>query len=78
MEFDKEKLVEVEISSNEFVENRVEERAPRRRKIDLLDVAIVPVTIGVFVSLGFLFASLFKITAIAETLAPLTNLLGNI
>ncbi len=78
MDFDKEKLDHVEITSNKLVENRVEERAPKRRKVDLLDVAIVPVTIGVFVSLGFLFANLFKISAIAETLAPFTNLLCNI
>lgn len=78
MQYDKEKLVDVEVSNNEFVENRVQEGKKSRHKIDLLDVAIVPVAIGVFVSLGFLFANLFKITSIAQALSPLTDLLTNI
>lgn len=62
MEFDETKKIDVEISENEFVENRV---APRKKfslkgkDVDLLDIAIIPVAIGVFISLGFLFASLF-------------------
>lgn len=62
MEFDETKKIEVEVSENEFVENRVAQKkrfSLKDKGIDLLDVAIIPIAIGVFVSLGFLFANLF-------------------
>ncbi len=54
--------IEAIVTENEFVENRVQEKKKRSLKdkgIDLLDIAIVPIAVGVFVSLGFLFAGLF-------------------
>lgn len=54
--------IEATITENQFVENRVEEKKKfslKDKGIDLIDLAIVPVAIGVFVSLGFLFAGLF-------------------
>ena len=54
--------IEAIVTENEFVENRVQEKKKRSLKdkgIDLLDIAIVPVAVGVFVSLGFFFAVLF-------------------
>ena len=54
--------IEAIVTENEFVENRVQEKKKRSLKdkgIDLLDIAIVPVAVGVFVSLGFFFAGLF-------------------
>lgn len=64
MEYDENKMLDVQVSKNDFVENRVEnKRAKKERSFDVLDIAIIPVMIGVFVSLGFLFANLFKATA---------------
>lgn len=77
MEFDENKKLEVEISTNEFVENRVTEK--RRRKshnFDWLDAAIVPVVIGVFVSLGFLFANIFKATAAVDAIKSVADALA--
>ena len=57
--------LEAIVTENQFVENRVEEKKKfsfkslKDKGIDFLDMAIVPVTVGVFVSLGFLFANLF-------------------
>lgn len=72
--------LEAIVTENQFVENRVQEKKRRSMKslkergIDILDLAMVPVTLGVFVSLGFLFAGLFGsagvegITSIIEKL----------
>lgn len=78
MEFDENKKLDVEISTNEFVENRVVEKRRRKRPIDLLDVAIVPVVLGVFVSLGFLFANIFRASAAVDAIKSVANLLTNI
>lgn len=79
MEFDEGKRLEVEISQNEFVENRVDKkRAKRKGALDALDVAIIPVAIGVFVSLGFLFANIFRATSIVETLSNIAGIISNI
>lgn len=79
MEFDESKRLEVEISQNEFVENRVDKkRAKRKGALDALDVAIIPVAIGVFVSLGFLFANIFRATSIVETLSNIAGIISNI
>ena len=61
MEYDETKKLEVEISQNQYVENQIDaKRKKRKGTLDALDVAIIPVAIGVFVSLGFLFAGIFK------------------
>ena len=79
MEFDENKKLDVEISENEFVENRVSEKRRRpKRTFDILDVAIVPVVIGVFVSLGFLFANIFKATSAIDAVSSLASLISNI
>lgn len=77
MEYDENKKLEVEISENQFVENRISAKRRRARKsgIDALDIAIIPVAIGVFVSLGFLFANLFRATTIVETLNAVADAL---
>lgn len=77
MEYDENKKLEVEISENQFVENRINAKRRRARKsgIDALDIAIIPVAIGVFVSLGFLFANLFRATTIVETLNAVADAL---
>ncbi len=62
MEFDQNKKIDVQVSQSDFVENQVERKKKfslKDKGIDLLDVAIVPVAVGVFVSLGFLFAGVF-------------------
>lgn len=71
MDFDETKKMEVEISENNFVENRIGEKKPRLKRrlmsesgLDVLDLVIIPIAIGVFVSLGFLFSNLLKITEI--------------
>ncbi len=71
MEFDETKKVEVEVSQNDFVENKVNEKrrsSLKQKGIDVLDLIIVPVAIGVFVSLGFLFANLFGSVPISTTI----------
>lgn len=74
MEYDETKKLEVEISQNQYVENQIDaKRKKRKGTLDALDVAIIPVAIGVFVSLGFLFAGIFKTTSIVQTLAGLSN-----
>lgn len=81
MDFDENKKLEVEVSQNDFVENRVETKRRRRGSrlgIDALDMAIVPVALGVFVSLGFLFANLFKATAAVDAVARIANALSSI
>lgn len=79
MEFDENKKLEVEISETDFVENRVnEKRSRKKRSFDFLDVAIVPVVIGVFVSLGFLFANIFKATSAIDAVSSLATFLTNI
>ena len=79
MEFDENKKLDVEISENEFVENRVnEKRARKKHAFDFLDLAIVPVVIGVFVSPGFLFANIFKATAIVDAVTSLQSFISNI
>ena len=53
MEYDETKKLEVEISQNQYVENQIDaKRKKRKGTLDALDVAIIPVAIGVFVSLG--------------------------
>ena len=84
MEFDENKKLDVEISENEFVENRVNEKrgsakgGRAKRAFDILDVAIVPVVIGVFVSLGFLFANIFKATSAIDAVSSLASLISNV
>ena len=74
MEYDETKKLEVEITKNDYVENKIESaRKKRKSTIDALDVAIIPVAIGAFVSLGFLFAGIFKATSIVQTLAGISN-----
>ena len=67
MELDRTKKIQVEVTENNIVESEVGVRSKRRkalpRALDALDIAIIPVTIGVFVSLGFLFAGLFRAAA---------------
>ena len=78
MEFDENKKLEVEISETEFVENRVNEKRSRgKRSFDFLDVAIVPVVLGVFVSLGFLFANIFKATSAIDAVSSLSAFFTN-
>ncbi len=77
MEYDESKKLEVEVSENEFVENRVVKKRKRMR-LDVLDIAIIPVAIGVFVSLGFLFANLFKATAAVDAMNSVASVLSAI
>lgn len=63
MDFDQTKKIEVEVSENVIAENEVHARpvhGVRKKRnfaalknVDILDVALVPVIVGVFVSLGF-------------------------
>lgn len=79
MEFDESKKLDVEISQNEFVENRVGKKHRFKNGVlDVLDVAIIPVAIGVFVSLGFLFANIFRATSIVETLSNISSIVSSI
>ena len=74
MEFDESKKLDVEISQNEFVENRVGKKHRFKKGVlDALDVAI-----GVFVSLGFLFANIFRATSIVETLSNISSIVSSI
>ena len=74
MEYDETKKLEVEISQNQYVENQIDaKRKKRKGTLDALDVAIIPVAIGVFVSLGFLFAGIFLANSIVQTLSGLSN-----
>lgn len=77
MEYDESKKLEVEVSENEFVENRVVKKR-KRMGFDVLDIAIIPVAIGVFVSLGFLFANLFKATAAVDAMNSVASVLSAI
>ena len=76
MEFDENKKLDVEISQNDFVENRISKKRKKKGVLDALDVAIIPVAIGVFVSLGFLFANIFRATSIVETLSGISNVVS--
>ena len=72
MEFDENNKLEVTVSENEFVETKVENKKKRKPLgLDALDFAIIPVAVGVFVSLGFLFANLFRATTIVETISQM-------
>ncbi len=73
MEYDESKKLDVEISENNFVENRVVKKRAKKLGLDALDVAIIPVAIGVFVSLGFLFANLFKATSVFGALSAMIS-----
>ncbi len=74
MEFDETKKLEVEVSQNQFVETRTRKRRnPFKGALDALDIAIIPVAIGIFVSLGFLFANIFKATNVVETLSNISG-----
>ncbi len=74
MEFDETKKLDVEITKNDFVENRIgKKKRLKTGAFDALDIAIVPVAIGVFVSLGFLFANIFRATSIVETLSNISS-----
>ncbi len=76
MDFDETKRLEVEVSQNDFVENRARKKRPRLKgALDALDIAIIPVAIGVFVSLGFLFAGIFRATTIVQTLSNIASVL---
>lgn len=79
MEFDESKKLDVEISKNNFVDNRTDKkRRLKKGVLDALDVAIIPVAIGVFVSLGFLFANIFRATSIVETLSNISSIVASI
>lgn len=80
MEYDESKILEVEISQNQFVEDRKMQKPRRLKKanLDVLDIVIIPVVIGVFVSLGFLFANIFKATSIVETLNNISSMIASI
>ncbi len=78
MEFDENKKLEVEISQNQFVENKVQQKRRRQRMLDALDLAIIPLAIGVFVSLGFLFANLFKATGALDAVINVANALSKL
>ena len=72
MEFDETKKLEVTVTENEFVENKLETKKKKRKfEFDALDVAIIPVAVGVFVSLGFLFANLFRATSVVDTVSQM-------
>lgn len=84
MDFDQTKRIEVEVSENVIAENEIEAPRKERRRhrfaigklpagLDILDVALVPVILGVFVSLGFLFAGLFRATSAAEAANQIVN-----
>lgn len=80
MEFDQNKKIDVQVSESDFVENKVERKKKfslKDKGIDLLDVAIIPVAVGVFVSLGFLFAGVFgAISPVADGVSSLLGALG--
>lgn len=78
MEFDQNKMLDVEVSENEFVENRVGTKRKRAHRLglDALDLVIIPVTIGVFVSLGFLFANLFKATSAVDAIGSVAQIMS--
>lgn len=74
MDYDETKKLDVEVFENEFVENRVKKQSGKKRALDILDIAIIPVAIGVFVSLGFLFANLFRATAVVDAVNSIASL----
>lgn len=84
MDFDQTKKIEVEVTENNLVENNVGKTGKRRKRSlpdavkgwDALDIALVPVIVGIFVSLGFLFAGLFKATAAAEAANQAANIIA--
>lgn len=78
MEYDESKKLEVEISQNDFVENRIGKKRKKKSVLDALDVAIIPIAIGVFVSLGFLFANIFRATSVVETLAGISSIVASV
>ena len=75
MEFDETKKLEVEVTQNQFVETRTrgKRRNPFKGALDAFDIAIIPVAIGVFVSLGFLFANIFKATSIVDAVSNISR-----
>lgn len=80
MDFDQTKRIEVEVSENVIAENEVGARPERRRnrfaalrRVDPLDVALLPVIVGVFISLGFLFAGLFGQSSAAAVVGEIGN-----
>ncbi len=77
MDFDENKKLDVTVSENEFVESKVEKKKRRTLGLDALDFAIIPVAVGVFVSLGFLFANLFRATSVVETISQMFSNITN-
>ena len=54
MKYDKLKVIQSETISNNFVEKDVKKRRKYSGKLDILDVIIIPVAVGIVVALGFL------------------------
>ena len=78
MDFDENKKLEVTVTENEFVESKVDGKKKRKGLgLDALDFAIIPVAVGVFVSLGFLFANLFRATSVVETISKMFAEISN-
>lgn len=81
MEFDESKKIEVDVTENQFVENRIESK-PRRHiigsSLDAIDLAIIPVALGIFVSLGFLFATILKASAANDIATNIGNVIASI
>ena len=76
MEFDQTKKIEVEVSENVIAENEVGVRREKKsgvrsflKKADPLDLALVPVVLGVFISLGFLFAGLLGQSSVSAAVS---------
>ena len=85
MDFDQTKRIEVEVSENVIAEKAEDVRPARKRRrtelfkgIDPLDVALLPVVLGVFVSLGFLFAGLFGGTAAVSTVSEIGGTIASV
>ena len=75
MDFDQTKKIEVEVSENVIAENEVRLRPEKKKRfaalkgVDPLDIVLLPVILGVFVSLGFLFAGLFGHGTMVESVS---------
>ncbi len=82
MEFEENKKVDAIISENIISINNVAEKKKKnslkKPKLDVLDMLIVPVIVAVFVSLGFLFATLLGTSTISEATGEIIGAISSI
>lgn len=79
MKYDDIKLAESVTTENEFVVNRVGEKPEReQRSFDGWDMAILPLSLGVLASLGYLIYNVVQTVTLGGGINAINSILGSI